>query len=46
MSPSAMPAVIRGLAPVRCRIRVCTVVEVRTIRAVMGRNARPVVSGE
>ena len=43
MAPSVIPAAISGRAPVRCRIRVCTVVAVRTIIAVIGRKARPVV---
>ena len=41
-----MPALMIGLAPVRGSSRVCTVVEVTTIIAVIGRKASPVVSGE
>ena len=46
MIPSVMPVTTRGLAPVRGRIRVCTVVAVRTIITVIGRKAKPVVRGE
>ena len=46
MAPSVIPAITNGLAPVRCRMRVCTVTEVATIMTVIGRNASPVSSGE
>ena len=46
MTPSAMPLATSGLAPVRCSTLVCTTVAVKTIVAVIGRNATPVFSGE
>ena len=46
ITPSAIPVITSGLAPVRGSTRVCAVTDVATSTPVIGRKARPAVSGE
>ena len=46
ITPSVIPVITSGLAPVRGSTRVWAVTEVATRTPVSGRKARPAVSGE